>query len=65
MPIFWFDVNFAFREKLVPIIRRIISSIEPAVEEIALKRGERSTENGVFWVSVLILSWFLATHGPC
>jgi hypothetical protein len=49
MPIFLFDVNFAFREKLVPINRRISSSLEPAVEEIALKRVEGSSENGPFW----------------
>jgi hypothetical protein len=37
MPIFCFDVNFAFLEKLVPITRRISSSNEPIPKEIALK----------------------------
>ena len=46
MPIFCFDVNFVFREKLVPITRQISTSIEPTAEEIALKRVEGVPENG-------------------
>jgi hypothetical protein len=46
MPMFCFDVNLAFLEKLVPITRRIGTSIEPAGETIALKRMEGGSENG-------------------
>ena len=46
MPIFCFDVNFAVDGKLVPITRRISTSIGPVAEEIVLKRVEGSSENG-------------------
>jgi hypothetical protein len=49
MPIFCFDVNFVYDEKLVPITRRSSTSIEPTTEVIALKRVEGSPENGPFW----------------
>ena len=40
MPIFYFDVNFVYDEKLVPITRRIGASIGPAAEANVLKRAE-------------------------
>jgi hypothetical protein len=46
MPIFCWNVNFAFREKLVPITRRNSTSIEPTAEAIVLKWVEWSPENG-------------------
>ena len=49
MPIFCCNVNFAFREKLVPITRRNSTSIEPTAEAIVLKWVEWSPENGPFW----------------
>jgi hypothetical protein len=49
MPIFCCNVNFAFREKLVPITRRFSTSIEPTGGVIVLKRVERCPENGPFW----------------
>ncbi len=52
MPIFCFDVNFAVDGKLVPITRRISTSIGPVAEEIVLKRVEGSPENGTLWVTV-------------
>ncbi len=49
MQIFCCKVNFAFREKLVPITRQISTSIGPLVEVVVLKRVEGSPENGPFW----------------
>ena len=49
MPIFYFDVNFVYDEKLVPITRRISTSIEPAGVENVLKRAGGVPENGPFW----------------
>jgi hypothetical protein len=46
MPIFSFDVNVAFCEKLVPITSRTSASIGPEVEEIMLKRIERFPRMG-------------------
>lgn len=41
---FCFDVNVAFYEKLVPITRRIGTSLEPAAETIVRKRVGESRE---------------------
>lgn len=49
MLMFWFDVNFIRDEKLVPIIRRISTSIVPADVENVLRRVDRVPENGPFW----------------
>ncbi len=46
MLMFWFDVNFKRDEKLVPIIRRISTSIGPAGVEHVLKRVGGVPENG-------------------
>ncbi len=46
MPIYVCDVNAAFREKLVPITLRIVTSIEPASMENLLKRVGVVPENG-------------------
>ena len=48
MPIIALDVNVAFCEILVPIIRQKITSIGPADVEHVLKRGEGVPENGPF-----------------
>lgn len=40
MPIFYFNVNFVFREKLVPITRHNGTSIGPVAEAIVHKRVE-------------------------
>ncbi len=48
MPIFSFDVNVAFCEKLVPIIRQMITSIGPSVEEIMLKLIKRFPSMGPY-----------------
>ena len=40
MRMFWFDVNFKCDEKLVPITRRISTSIVPAAVKNVLKRVE-------------------------
>ncbi len=49
MLLFCIDVNSAFREKLVPITRRIVTSIGPAAEAIVRKRVKGYSENGPFW----------------
>jgi hypothetical protein len=49
MPIFRSDVNQANQEKLVPITRRISTSIEPAGVENVLKRVGGVPKNGPFW----------------
>lgn len=54
MPIFCFDVNFAVDGKLVPITRRISTSIGPVAEEIVLKRVEGSSENGTLWERAIL-----------
>ena len=46
MPIFGFDVNVSFYEKLVPITHLISVSIRPAVVTIVLKQVEESSKNG-------------------
>ena len=46
MPIFCCNVNFAFREKLVPITCKIGTSIGPAGVGNVLKRVEGGPENG-------------------
>jgi hypothetical protein len=48
MPIFYFNVNFVFRAKLVPITRRISTSIRPAGVENVHKRVGEVPENGPF-----------------
>jgi hypothetical protein len=40
MPIFYFDVNFVYDKKLVPITRQSATSIGPAGETIVRKRME-------------------------
>jgi hypothetical protein len=49
MPIFVCDVNVAFRKKLVPRTRRIVTFIGPEGLENVLKPVECSSENGPFW----------------
>lgn len=45
MPIFCFVVNFVYGEKLVPITRRISTSIGPVAVTIALKWMDERSEN--------------------
>lgn len=49
MPIFCFVVNFVYGEKLVPITRRIGTSIGPVAVTIALEWMDERSENGPFW----------------
>jgi hypothetical protein len=61
MPIYCCNVNFTFREKLVPITRHNGASIGPAAEAIVLKRVEGCPENGPFWELAAILRTMYAT----
>ena len=49
MPIFCFDVNFAYDEKLVPITRHNGTSIVPDTTIMTLELVMASPENGPFW----------------
>ena len=51
MPIFCFDVNFAYDEKLVPITHHNGASIVPDATVMTLELVMASPENGVLWVS--------------
>ncbi len=49
MPIFCFDVNFAYDEKLVPITRRNSASRGPNKNMITLEQAAVGPENGPLW----------------